>query len=75
MFFATPVIRTVARTEFPSTREAITCWRFSTDNRFILTIMLERLGKVKGVRQAFACLVTQDGVQLSVQADLLTVEG
>ncbi len=43
--FATPVIRTVARIELPSTSEAMTCWRFSVDNRFILTIMPERSRK------------------------------
>src|SRR4051812_44303112 len=41
VFFAAPVIRTVARMLLPSTREPMICARFSVDSRFILTIMLE----------------------------------
>ena len=44
MFFATPVMRTVARIELPSTSAAITAARFSGDSRFILTIIRERSG-------------------------------
>ncbi len=42
MFFAAPVMRTVARMEFPSTRQPMTCARRSVLSLFtILTIMLE----------------------------------
>ena len=36
MFFATPVIRTVARMELPSTRAEITWVRFESLSRFIM---------------------------------------
>src|SRR4030081_2710236 len=37
VFNATPVMRTVLRREFPSTRAEITCTRFSIVRRFIMT--------------------------------------
>ena len=42
VFFAAPVIRTVARMLLPSTRQPMICARFSVVSLFILTIMLER---------------------------------
>jgi hypothetical protein len=42
-----PVMRTVARIEQPSTKHFTTAIRSSFVNRFILTIMRERLGIVK----------------------------
>jgi hypothetical protein len=47
VFFATPVMRTVARIEFPSTKDPITAARFSVLSLFILTIMPDRLRIVK----------------------------
>ena len=47
MFLAMPVMRTVARIEFPSTNAEITRTRSDCDIRFMLTIMLERLCFVK----------------------------
>ena len=48
VFFDTPVIRTVARIELPSTRAEMTAARFAVLSTFaILTIMLRREGKVK----------------------------
>lgn len=41
VFLAAPVIRTVARMLFPSTRQPMICARFSVLNLFILTIMRE----------------------------------
>ena len=41
VFFAAPVMRTVARMLFPSTRQPMIWARFSVVSRFILTIMLE----------------------------------
>jgi uncharacterized phage-associated protein len=41
VFFAAPVIRQVARTLLPSTRQPMICARLSVLKRFILTIMLE----------------------------------
>ena len=42
VFFAAPVIRTVARMLLPSTRQPMICARFSVLSLFILTILLER---------------------------------
>ena len=42
VFFATPVMRTVARMRQPSTSAATTATRFAMLNLFILTIMLDR---------------------------------
>ncbi len=48
MFFAAPVIRTVARIDMPSTKQPMIFARCSVRNRFaILTIMLDRSGKGK----------------------------
>jgi hypothetical protein len=47
VFFATPVMRTVALMLFPSTSEATTWICLFRGNRFILTIMRERLSKCK----------------------------
>src|SRR4029077_882803 len=47
VFFAAPVIRTVARMLLPSTRQPMTCARFSALSLFIMTIMLNRLRIVK----------------------------
>jgi hypothetical protein len=47
VFFATPVMRQVARIELPSTREAVTAARFSAVSLFILTLMPDRSGMVK----------------------------
>src|SRR5207249_8116392 len=44
---ATPVIRLVARTEFPSTSELTTATFFSKGRLFMPTIMLERSSNVK----------------------------
>lgn len=43
MFFATPDMRTVARMEFPSTSDAITCTLFSVVSVFIVTIILSTM--------------------------------
>ena len=48
VFFAAPVMRTVPRIDTPSTRQPMICARLSVLNRFILTIMLERTGIIKG---------------------------
>src|SRR3954467_8922739 len=51
VFFATPVMRTVARMLLPSTSAATTAARFSVLRTFaILTIMLDRLGIRQGAR-------------------------
>ena len=42
MFLAVPVIRTVARILFPSTREARTCFLLSIVSLFILTDIHDR---------------------------------
>jgi hypothetical protein len=42
VFFATPVMRTVERIEFPSTSAAKTAICVSLGDRFILTTMLDR---------------------------------
>jgi hypothetical protein len=47
VFLATPVIRTVARIELPSTRAEATRQRVSVSSRFILTIILDDLTNVK----------------------------
>ena len=47
MFLATPVIRTVARIELPSTRQRTTAVLLAVESVFILTIMLDRIGNVK----------------------------
>ncbi len=47
MFLATPVIRTVARMELPSTRQRTTAVLLAVESVFILTILLERIGIVK----------------------------
>jgi hypothetical protein len=54
VFFAAPVIRTVARMLFPSTRQPMICARFLVLSLFILTIMLER---PDGKAQSFAVRV------------------
>ena len=41
VFFAAPVMRTVARMLLPSTRQPMIAARFSVLSRFILTIMRE----------------------------------
>src|SRR5437868_4753301 len=47
VFLLAPVMRHVARIELPSTSAPTIAARFSVDNLFILTIMLERLRIVK----------------------------
>src|ERR1700677_2233089 len=43
---ATPVMRLVERSEFPSIRDEMICARRLASKRFMLTIMLERAGNV-----------------------------
>ena len=47
VFFATSVMRTVARTELPSTKAAITCARFLMLTLFMLTITQAVTHRVK----------------------------
>src|ERR1019366_3570097 len=47
VFLATPVRRTVARIELPSTRHLTTAVLWPVESLFILTIMLDRSGIVK----------------------------
>jgi len=51
VFFATPVILTVARMELPSTKQRMTCDRRSVFSLFILTIMPKRIGYVNHFRK------------------------
>ena len=50
MFLAAPVIRTVARIEFPSTKHPMIRARSSVVSLFILTIMLDPSDGTNGMR-------------------------
>lgn len=52
MFLAAPVIRTVPRIEFPSTKQPTMAARFSVLSRFMLTIMRGEPDGISGVFSA-----------------------
>lgn len=68
MFFANPVMRTVARMLFPSTKQAMIRDRSAVLKRFILTIMLERSRFVNSLLNQFSTAFSTRGCQFRLMA-------